>query len=77
MPTAAEWIAAFARQLDIEPLDDSTIKQLLDLAGIAAHDSQRVAAPLACYMIGLAGVAPGAALEMAQRTRSLIQNDEG
>ncbi len=37
-------------------LDDGEVRELLDLARIAAHDSgQRTNAPLLCYLVGLAG----------------------
>jgi hypothetical protein len=52
-PTA--WIAAFAARLGLEPPDAATVETLLDLAGVAAHASQRTAAPIACWLIGRAG----------------------
>jgi len=52
-PTA--WIAAFAEALGVEPPDEATVQQLLDTAAVAAHASQRWAAPIACYLVGLAG----------------------
>lgn len=67
MPTGREWIAAFAAEIGAEPLDDATIDTLLELAGVAAHASERIAAPVACYLAGLAGVDPAAALVNAQR----------
>jgi hypothetical protein len=55
-PTGQEWIAAFADRLGAEPPDQATIDALLDLAGVAAHASERIAAPIACYLIGRAGI---------------------
>ena len=54
-PTGPEWIAAFAERLGVDPPDDATREALLDLAGVAAHASERIAAPIACYLIGKAG----------------------
>ena len=54
-PTGQEWIADFAERLGTEPPDQATIDALLDLAGVAAHASERIAAPIACYLIGRAG----------------------
>lgn len=51
-----EWVAAFASQLGVDAPDDATVEALLDLAGVAAHSSERIAAPLACYLIGRSGV---------------------
>lgn len=61
-PTGREWIASFAAQLGVDPLDDATIEVLLDLAGAAAHSSERIAAPLACYLVGRAGADPAEVL---------------
>jgi hypothetical protein len=63
--TGRAWIDAFAARLEIEPLDDQTIEQLLALAAVAAHQSERIAAPIACYLAGRAGVDPGRAGELA------------
>jgi hypothetical protein len=53
-----EWIAAFAERLGVAPPDDATVERILGLAGAAAHGSERTAAPVACYLAGLAGVDP-------------------
>ncbi len=64
--TCTEWINAFAAKLDIEAPDAATIETLLDLAGVAAHASERIAAPLACWLVGHANVAPDEALRLAR-----------
>jgi hypothetical protein len=53
-----EYVARLAAQLGVEPLDDATIDTLLELAGVAAHSSERIAAPLACYLVGRVGAGP-------------------
>jgi hypothetical protein len=65
--TGAGWIAAFAAELGVAPLTDGEVEALLDLAGVAAHASERLAAPLTCYLVGKAGVAPSDALALARR----------
>jgi hypothetical protein len=50
-----EWIAAFARELGVEPPDAQQIDELLTLAATAAHSSERPAAPLACWVAASAG----------------------
>ncbi len=55
--TADEWIAAFAAELRAEAPDEATVGELLELAATAAHSSERIAAPIACYLVGRAGVA--------------------
>jgi hypothetical protein len=64
--TGNEWIRAFAEQLGIEPLSEADVEALLDLAGVAAHASERLAAPLTCFLVGRAGVAPADALATAR-----------
>jgi hypothetical protein len=63
--TGQEWIVAFAAKLGVEPPDDATIETLLDLAGVAAHTSERIAAPIACYLVGRAGLDAATALAQA------------
>jgi Domain of unknown function (DUF6457) len=64
--TRDEWIAAFAAELGVEPPDAETVDTLLALAGTAAHASERTAAPIACYLVGLAGTAPPEAGRLAE-----------
>lgn len=54
--TRDEWIAAFAARLGVEPPDAEVVDALLEMAGTAAHASERTAAPLACYLVGRAGL---------------------
>ena len=46
--------------------DPETQEILLNLAGVAAHSSERIAAPIACYLAGQAGIDPATALELAR-----------
>ena len=64
--TGQEWITAFAAELGLEPLDDADVEALLDLAGVAAHASERLAAPLTCYLAARAGISPADALTRAR-----------
>lgn len=50
--TRDEWIAAFARQAGVERPSADQIRELLALAGTAAHASERTAAPIACWIAG-------------------------
>jgi hypothetical protein len=63
---AREWIDAFAERLGTTGPSTEEFKQLLDLAGEAAHSSERVAAPVACWVAAKAGVAPEEALAIAR-----------
>jgi hypothetical protein len=61
-----EWVERFAATLGVAAPDEATIEQLLALAGVAAHASERTAAPIACYLVGLAGAAVPEALQSAR-----------
>jgi hypothetical protein len=63
---ANEWLAAFAEKLGTTAPSTGEFKVLLDLAGEAAHSSERVAAPVACWVAAKAGVSPEQALEIAR-----------
>ena len=60
-----EWISTFAARLGLEPIAQADIDALLDLASVAAHTSERLAAPLTCYLVGRAGITPTEAKAIA------------
>ena len=62
---AREWIDAYAERLGVEPPSADEFSTLLDLAGVAAHASERVAAPVACWLTARAGMNPDEALALA------------
>lgn len=64
--TRDEWIADFSARLGVTPPDETVVETLLALAGTAAHGSERTAAPLACYLVGLAGIDPTEAARLAE-----------
>ncbi|MFM7063701.1 MAG: DUF6457 domain-containing protein [Actinomycetes bacterium] len=65
-PTGRDWVTRFARAIGQDDLSEQDVTALLDLAGVAAHSSERLAAPLACYLVGRAGMEPDAALNLAR-----------
>jgi hypothetical protein len=66
LPSGREWVARFAAATGQSDLSDADVEALLDLAGVAAHSSERLAAPLACFLVGRAGMDPAAALELSR-----------
>ncbi len=64
--SAKRWLAAYAEALGTDSPAAAEFGLLLDLAGEAAHASQRVAAPVACWLAARAGVEPARALELAR-----------
>lgn len=65
-----EWIEAFARELGVAPPTPEQADKLLALAGTAAHSSERQAAPLACWVAGVAGASIDEFLAAAQRVNA-------
>lgn len=64
---AREWIDAYAAELGIEPPSPEEVDTLLALAGIAAHASERQAAPISCWLAATAGLDPDRALALARQ----------
>jgi Domain of unknown function (DUF6457) len=63
---AIEWLAAYAQKLGVEAPTQDEFRAVLDLAGEAAHGSQRVAAPVACWLAAKAGVDLDEAMRLAR-----------
>jgi len=63
---AMEWLTAYAEKLGIDPPTPDEVDGLLDLAAEAAHASERIAAPIACWLAARGGLTPDDALELAK-----------
>jgi hypothetical protein len=63
---ANQWIASYAEQLGTAAPSVEQFKLILELAGEAAHASERVAAPVACWVAASAGVSLEQALAAAR-----------
>lgn len=63
---AKHWITDYAERLGVEPPSEEEFKAILDLAAEAAHASERVAAPVACWLSARAGLALPEAIEAAR-----------
>lgn len=70
---ARQWIDAFAAEIGADAPTDAEIEHLLDLAAIAAHSSERIAAPVACWIGGRAG----ASVDQLQAAARRIGTDAG
>jgi Domain of unknown function (DUF6457) len=64
--TAEDWIRAFANEIDATAPSPDEMNEILRLAGIAAHASERIAAPIACYLVGASGRSLADALQAAE-----------
>ncbi len=65
-PTAEQWIAAFASAVGVDAPTQAEIDALLELASVAAHSSERRAAPIACWIAARAGIDPAEARRIAE-----------
>ena len=74
--SAVEWLSAFAEQLNIDPPSDSERDAILTLAGVAAHASERTAAPIACWLVARAGVTTNEARSLAMQIVARDVDDE-
>lgn len=63
---ATEWLAAYAVRLGVPAPTPDEVDAVLGLAGVAAHASERTAAPLACWLAARAGVDLDSALRAAR-----------
>ena len=65
--TAAEWIERFTSELGAEAPGQEEMDGILDLAAIAAHASERIAAPAVCWIGGRSGSSLDELREIANR----------
>jgi hypothetical protein len=73
---AREWIDAFAAELGTDPPTNDEIKRVLDLAAVAAHGSERIAAPVACWVGGRAGASLDDLQAAAERVEAAKEADQ-
>jgi hypothetical protein len=64
---ARQWLTAYAQRLGVEAPTADELKAVLDLAGVAAHASERIAAPVACWLAAKAGVGLDEAMTIARQ----------
>lgn len=65
--TGRDWVEAYASALGVPAPDQATVDAVLELASVAAHGSERWAAPVTCWIAAAAGLEPSAALDVAAR----------
>jgi len=68
--TGEEWLRAFAAEIGTEPPTEQEMGEALRLASVAAHASERIAAPIACWLTGRAGRSLAEAQAAAERVAS-------
>ncbi len=71
--TASEFLQAFAAEVGSPAPTEQQVDDLLALAGIAAHASERLAAPLTAWIGGASGLPPSELLAAARRIAPGVQ----
>jgi hypothetical protein len=75
--SAEEWIERFARELGASPPSEEELARVLELASVAAHSSERRAAPVACWLAGASDRPLGELIEVAKRVGSPAGGQRG
>jgi hypothetical protein len=68
--SAEEWIERLARELGTSPPSEEELARVLELASVAAHSSERRAAPVACWLAGASDRPLSELIEVAKRLGS-------
>jgi Domain of unknown function (DUF6457) len=63
---AIDWLAAYAHKLGVDAPTKEELTAVLDLAAEAAHASERIAAPVACWLAAKAGADLDRAIALAK-----------
>jgi hypothetical protein len=63
---AQTWITQFSEILGVTPPNETEIETLLALAGVAAHASERISAPVSCWVTAKANKSLEEALAAAE-----------
>lgn len=66
--TAEQWLEQFAKEVGADAPSKKEIDEILRLAAEAAHSSERIAAPVACWIGARAGKPLAELIELAERT---------
>jgi hypothetical protein len=70
---AQTWLMRYSEILGVAPPSETEIEALLALAGVAAHASERAAAPVSCWVAARAEKSADEALIAAETLARSIQ----
>lgn len=62
-----QWVRTLATALDVDAPTQDEVDDLLSLAGTAAHTAERWVAPISCWLLARAGVAPAEGRALVER----------
>jgi Domain of unknown function (DUF6457) len=72
---AREWLSEYAQRLGTAPPDPEEFDAVLQLAAEAAHSSERVAGPVACWLAARSGKPLSEALPAARALAAHTADD--
>jgi Domain of unknown function (DUF6457) len=75
--SAEEWVEQFARKLGVAPPNEQQLTRVLELASVAAHSSERRAAPVACWLAGASDRPLEELIEVAKHLGSPAEDRRG
>jgi len=70
------WLDRYTAVLGLPPVTEDEVESLLTLAGVAAHASERTAAPITCYLAALSKEPLSQALAAARELADELANEE-
>ena len=73
---ASEWLEAYASKLGVPAPSAEEKELILALAGVAAHASERTAAPISCWVAARAGVPLADATNAARQLANDLASGE-
>ncbi len=74
---ARGWLDKYAAALGTSPVSDGDLEELLTLSGVAAHASERKAAPVSCYLVARSGLPIAEALAIARQLADEVAELKG
>jgi hypothetical protein len=74
--TASAWTERFAAALGVPAPSEAEVEQLLALAGVSAHASERIAAPISCWLVARSARSIEEASELAATLASEITAED-
>jgi hypothetical protein len=76
MTDVVTWLQEFSTAAGGDALGEVERETILALAGVAAHSSERTAAPLTCWVAARAGISPEEALQIARSLAERLTEDD-
>ena len=70
---ARTWITRYSEILGVAPPSETEIEAILALAGVAAHASERTAAPVSCWVAAKANMSAEEGLTAAEALAGSMQ----